>query len=632
MDMDKESVHGLDKMKRENDSTDDFEHLEHVASPEDAKSNNLSGQLIDVARGPKDLMEVATKLERNLLDTTVSEVDDKILQPVPATPPPSADFEKFSNMSSSAQPLDPFEILQQKNHQQQQPSQVPQVDAKTATMAFMETERSGSGFYKDTPEMSPEFGRREFDNYQENDEDSKKDVLSRDSPLMGSDSPAASISPDLAKETPAGEVHHDNYDLGEIDDPVDKHKQQIPSDLSPPDSLSSSSFNNDSLINNKSSKDQDSVKKDVFHHDDDDIISDIKSSVLPQPEKPPVMDFLSDEPQPHNNQSVKDMPNNTVNDNDDDYLIDNAPTKPLPPLPKEDLDDKFEMTRDYMSPEVASHQHQLQQSGNETGDSEFESEPEPSPAKIPIKPATSIPAAEQPQERKIQSNLPAKKYVVEHEEIAPRKIFSDMGLDAWFNPERLNPKVAALIYWRQPEKTGIVFGVIMSILLSLTYFSLISVFSYSALLTLMGTMGFRIYKTILQAVQKTSDGHPFKDILDIDLTLPSEKVHEVADIAVAHANAAVSELRRLFLIEDFIDSLKFSVGLWCLTYVGSWFNGMTLIIIGVIALFTLPKVYETNKAQIDQNLALVQGKINELTAKIKAAIPLGKKAEPTKEE
>ncbi|KAG8041862.1 hypothetical protein G9C98_007166 [Cotesia typhae] len=122
------------------------------------------------------------------------------------------------------------------------------------------------------------------------------------------------------------------------------------------------------------------------------------------------------------------------------------------------------------------------------------------------------------------------------------------------------------------------------------------------------------------------------DILEVDLTLPAEKVHEVADIAVAHANAAVSELRRLFLIEDFIDSLKFSVGLWCLTYVGSWFNGMTLIIIGVIALFTLPKVYETNKAQIDQNLALVQGKINELTAKIKAAIPLGKKAEPTKEE
>jgi len=120
-------------------------------------------------------------------------------------------------------------------------------------------------------------------------------------------------------------------------------------------------------------------------------------------------------------------------------------------------------------------------------------------------------------------------------------------------------------------------------------------------------------------------------------------VHEVADVAVAHANAAVSDLRRLFLVEDFVDSLKFGVLLWCLTYVGSWFNGMTLIIIGkfscilciilfyillyidstidpfylsgVVALFTLPKVYETNQEQIDQNLALVQAKINEITAK-----------------
>lgn len=42
---------------------------------------------------------------------------------------------------------------------------------------------------------------------------------------------------------------------------------------------------------------------------------------------------------------------------------------------------------------------------------------------------------------------------------------------------------------------------------------------------------------------------------------------------------------------------------------------MNIKFTGVVALFTLPKVYETNKAQIDQNLALVHGKINELTAK-----------------
>ncbi|XP_012150636.1 reticulon isoform X2 [Megachile rotundata] len=238
----------------------------------------------------------------------------------------------------------------------------------------------------------------------------------------------------------------------------------------------------------------------------------------------------------------------------------------------------------------------------ETKESEFESEPEASPAKS---------------FRSVKQDVKTER--IEEVEIAPKEIFSSMGI------------VAALIYWRDPKKSGAVFGCILGVLLSLAYFSLISVLAYLSLLVLTGTIAFRIYKTVLQALQKTSDGHPFKDILELDLTLSAEKVHEVAVVAVAHANAAISELRRLFLVEDFVDSLKFGVLLWCLTYVGSWFNGMTLIIIGVIALFTLPKVYETNKAQIDQNLALVHGKINELTAKVKAAIPLGKK-EPIKEE
>jgi len=70
--------------------------------------------------------------------------------------------------------------------------------------------------------------------------------------------------------------------------------------------------------------------------------------------------------------------------------------------------------------------------------------------------------------------------------------------------------VAALIYWRDPKKSGIVFGTILGVLLSLAYFSLISVLAYMSLLALSGTILFRIYKTVLQAVQKTSDGHPFK--------------------------------------------------------------------------------------------------------------------------
>ncbi|XP_063240402.1 reticulon-1-like isoform X2 [Bacillus rossius redtenbacheri] len=185
--------------------------------------------------------------------------------------------------------------------------------------------------------------------------------------------------------------------------------------------------------------------------------------------------------------------------------------------------------------------------------------------------------------------------------------------------------VVELVYWRDPKKSGIVFGSVLGVLLSLTYFSLISVVAYLSLALLTGTICFRIYKNVLQAVQKTSDGHPFKDFLGADLSLPQDKVLEVTDVAVSHVNAALVELRRLFLVEDLVDSIKFAVLLWCLTYVGAWFNGMTLVIISFVALFTLPKVYEQNKIQIDQNLELVRAKIADLSAKVKAAVPLGKK-------
>ncbi|XP_019870720.1 reticulon-1-A isoform X5 [Aethina tumida] len=197
-------------------------------------------------------------------------------------------------------------------------------------------------------------------------------------------------------------------------------------------------------------------------------------------------------------------------------------------------------------------------------------------------------------------------------------------------PER--GPVESLIYWRDPKKSGPVFGGVLVVLLALTYFSLISVIAYLSLLALSGTIAFRIYKNIVQAVQKTGDGHPFKEFLDIDISLSQDKVKEVSEVAVAHLNAATAELRRLFLVEDLVDSIKFGVLLWAFTYLGAWFNGMTLIIIAWVALFSLPKVYETNKTQIDANLEIVRTKVDEITSKVKAAIPIGKKGEEKKEQ
>jgi len=70
--------------------------------------------------------------------------------------------------------------------------------------------------------------------------------------------------------------------------------------------------------------------------------------------------------------------------------------------------------------------------------------------------------------------------------------------------------VESLIYWRDVKKSGIVFGAGLVTLVAISCFSVISVFAYLSLLGLFGTVAFRIYKSVTQAVQKTNDGHPFK--------------------------------------------------------------------------------------------------------------------------
>lgn len=183
--------------------------------------------------------------------------------------------------------------------------------------------------------------------------------------------------------------------------------------------------------------------------------------------------------------------------------------------------------------------------------------------------------------------------------------------------------VAELIYWRDVKKSGAALTVLLVLLLSLTCFSLISVLAYTALTGLFAAVSFRIYKNIKQAVQKTQDGHPFKEYLAMNPALPSDNVHSAVDVMLGQINSTLQYLHRIFLVEDLIDSCKFGCYLWVLTYIGAWVNGLTLIILSVLALFSLPKAYEQNKAQVDQYMGLAQQQINQVLEKVKAVIPLG---------
>merc|ERR1712211_233999 len=173
----------------------------------------------------------------------------------------------------------------------------------------------------------------------------------------------------------------------------------------------------------------------------------------------------------------------------------------------------------------------------------------------------------------------------------------------------------ALIYWENPRNSGIVFGPMLVCLLAVRYISLISVIGNVALALVTATISFRIYKSVLAAVNKSSEGHPVRQFMDSDVALPADKV---------------AQLKSIFLVEDVLESVKFGVSMYLLTYVGAILNGLTVLILAWVGLFSLPRVYRDNQKQIDDAVLPLKAKLEELQAKVMAAVPAyiaGKKDE-----
>ncbi|XP_040285685.1 reticulon-4 isoform X4 [Bufo bufo] len=195
-------------------------------------------------------------------------------------------------------------------------------------------------------------------------------------------------------------------------------------------------------------------------------------------------------------------------------------------------------------------------------------------------------------------------------------------------PPRTGSVAVDLLYWRDIKKSGAVFGVLLFLLLSLTVFSIVSVVAYIALGLLSVSISFRIYKGVLQAIQKSEEGHPFKAYLDSNVAVSEDLVQKYCNVALSHINCTIKELRRLFLVEDLVDSLKFAVLMWVFTYIGALFNGLTLLILALISLFSIPVIYERHQTQIDHYLSLINKNVKNTTDLIVSKVPgLKRKAE-----
>merc|ERR1712055_575564 len=92
--------------------------------------------------------------------------------------------------------------------------------------------------------------------------------------------------------------------------------------------------------------------------------------------------------------------------------------------------------------------------------------------------------------------------------------------EMWMNSDMFR----SLIYWENPRDSGVAFGPVLVCLLAVRYISLISVIGNLSLALVTATLSFRIYKSVLAAVNKSQEGHPFRQLLDVDIRIPEAQL------------------------------------------------------------------------------------------------------------
>jgi hypothetical protein len=191
----------------------------------------------------------------------------------------------------------------------------------------------------------------------------------------------------------------------------------------------------------------------------------------------------------------------------------------------------------------------------------------------------------------------------------------------------LDPRVLEIVYWRDPKRSAAALVVILFALYLIARCSVISLAAYTALAALAGTVGFRLFKLAEAQIKKSDGSNPFKHYLEQDVDVPKEKIHTQVDIFIEHAQSLFKHLRHLFLVESLIDSIKFGLLLYTLTYVGAWFSGITLVLIFVLAVFTVPKVYELYKEPIDNYIAIAREHVEKVQNTVQDKVPFVRRLE-----
>ncbi|CAN9501714.1 unnamed protein product [Ophioblennius macclurei] len=179
-------------------------------------------------------------------------------------------------------------------------------------------------------------------------------------------------------------------------------------------------------------------------------------------------------------------------------------------------------------------------------------------------------------------------------------------------------KLVELVYWRNIKKTAVVFTGLVIALASLFQLSAITVLSHICLGVMSVTFTLRLYYKLLELLRWNPGVHPFQSYLDYDNTLTDKETVMLVEEVVLLIAFAVTEFKRLVFIDSIMDSIKFALLLYLLSYVGVLTTGLTLVITAVIAVFSLPLLYKKQQARIRRIARAVRAFVRKIRNKCKS--------------
>jgi len=161
----------------------------------------------------------------------------------------------------------------------------------------------------------------------------------------------------------------------------------------------------------------------------------------------------------------------------------------------------------------------------------------------------------------------------------------------------------SLVYWENPIESGLVLGGVFSLLLCLSCCSLLTVLSLASLYSLAGVLGVRLFTFLMIKTGRASHGYdPLGKVSGMSWSLPQSAITSQAATVTAWINFLLARSKSLFLLEKPLESLKFSLALYLVSFIGALFNVLTLVTVAWAALCSLPRLYTTHQAKVDQGV------------------------------